>query len=158
MVVHYPQSKRSDLILSSGLCKEVHKKVPSVVALPGTRVELISSNFKGDTTNDAFTCGVLILKADTIIRSCSFAHHKSGAIMMDLEPWNKVLVQDNNIVSSETCGVYIQGRAAKPIIKGQFIIFNHFRNKIRFCRCSGIKTYLDVDAFVNTTLILIDLQ
>lgn len=75
--------------------------------MPGTKIELIQSNFKGDTTNGAFTNGVLVLRADAVIKQCAFAHHKAGAIMMDLEPWNKILVTDNNIVSAETAGIYI---------------------------------------------------
>lgn len=71
-----------------------------MVALPGTKIELVHCNFKGDTTNDAFTNGVLVLNADALIKNCSFAHHKAGAIMMDIQSWNKILVTDNNIVSA----------------------------------------------------------
>lgn len=42
-------------------------------------------------------------------------------------------------MSSETAGIYVQGRAARPTIKG---------NKIRFCRSSAIITSLDVDAWI----------
>lgn len=38
--------------------------------------------------------------------------------MCDLNPQNRVYIIDNNIVSSETAGIYIQGKASKPTIKG----------------------------------------
>jgi hypothetical protein len=91
----------------SGLCKEIHKKVPSITSMPRTNLDLFKCNFKGDTTNDAFTTGVLVLQSDAIIKQCSFAHHKSGAIMMDLEPQNRVVITENNIVSCETTGIYV---------------------------------------------------
>jgi hypothetical protein len=72
--------------LCSGLFKEIHRKVPSIVCMPKNKIDLRSCNFKGDTSNDAFTTGVLILKSDALINECQFAHHKSGAIMMDIEP------------------------------------------------------------------------
>lgn len=38
--------------------------------------------------------------------------------MMDLEPQNQILVLENNIVSCETAGIYVQGKASKPTFKG----------------------------------------
>ena len=64
-------------------------------------------NCKGDTTNDSYTSGILLLKSDCNITRCSFAHHKSGAIMVDMGPQNKVLILENNIVSAETAGIYV---------------------------------------------------
>lgn len=132
--------KISKLKNNSGIFKEIHRKVPSIAVMPKSYVEVANTNFKGDTTNDAYTTGILLLKSDAKIIGCSFAHHKAGAIMCDLNPQNKVYIIDNNIVSAETAGIYIQGKASKPTIKG---------NKIRFCRSSAIITFLDVDANVR---------
>lgn len=86
--------------------------------MPRNKIDLRSCNFKGDTSNDAYTTGVLVLKSDALINECQFAHHKSGAIMMDIEPQNKIFILDNTIVSAETAGIYIQGRASRPTIRG----------------------------------------
>ena len=86
--------------------------------MPKTELDISKCNFKGDTTNDAFTTGILVLRADVSVKQCSFAHHKSGAIMMELDPHNNVLILENNIVSCETTGIYCQGKASKPTIKG----------------------------------------
>lgn len=108
--------------------------------LANNKIEVVASNFKGDTTNDAYTTGVLAIKSDCIITKCSFAHHKSGAIMVDMSPQNKVLILENNIVSAETAGVYVQGKNSMPVIKG---------NKIKYCRASGVITNMDVDSYVS---------
>lgn len=38
--------------------------------------------------------------------------------MCDINPQNKVFLIENQIVSSETAGIYIQGKASRPTIKG----------------------------------------
>jgi hypothetical protein len=38
--------------------------------------------------------------------------------MVDMGPQNKVLILENNIVSAETAGIYVQGKAGMPVIKG----------------------------------------
>lgn len=78
-----------------------------MAVLANNRVEITATNFKGDTTNDAYTTGVLLIKSDAMITKCSFAHHKSGAVMVDMNPQNKVLILENNIVSAETAGIYV---------------------------------------------------
>lgn len=120
-----------------GIFKETHKKVPSVVALPNSYIAISKCNFKGDTTNDAETAGVVASHANVTIQQCQFAHHKSGAIMLNLKAKNMAVIEDNNIVSCETAGIYCQGESSTPRFKG---------NKIMFCKCSAIKTYLGVKA------------
>jgi len=66
---------------------------------------------------------------------------------MDLEPQNKINVAENHIVSCETAGIYAQGRASRPVFKG---------NKIKYCRCVGIITFLDVDASIVSNELIIN--
>jgi hypothetical protein len=51
----------------SGIFKEIHRKVPSIAVLPKNTIELKNCGFKGDTTNDAYTTGILLLKSDANI-------------------------------------------------------------------------------------------
>ena len=54
--------KMNNCILSlDGLTKEIHKKVPCVLAMPNSSFEIFHCNFKGDTLNEAHTCGILSL-------------------------------------------------------------------------------------------------
>jgi len=132
--------KMKNCILSlDGVTKELHRKVPCILAMPNSSVEVFHSNFKGDTLQDAFTAGVLSKQADVTVHECSFAHFKAGAILVDCKPENNCVISENIIMSSRTAGIFIQGRASKPQIQG---------NKIRFCRCSAICTGLDVDAYI----------
>ncbi len=67
--------------------------------------------------------------------------------MMDIEPQNKIYILDNTIVSAETAGIYIQGRASRPTIRG---------NKIKFCRSSAIVTHLDVNAIIYGNILAVN--
>lgn len=132
--------KMNNCILSlDGMTKEIHRKVPCVVAMPNSSFEIFHCNFKGDTLNDSYTAGILSIKADTTVHECSFAHFKAGAIMVDCKPENHCVISENIIMTCLTAGIFIQGPASKPQIQG---------NKIRFCRCSAIITTLDVDAYI----------
>jgi len=114
-----------------------------MAALDGTRLEMNSCNIKGDTTNDADTAGILSMNADLNVQSTTLAHFKNGGIMVSAKPQNEVYIADNTLLSCDTAGIYIQGRASKPTIRG---------NKIAFCRCTAITTNLDVDANVSKDL------
>ena len=132
--------KMNNCILSlDGLTRETHRKVPCIVSMPNSSIEVFYCNFKGDTLNDAYTAGILSLKSDITVHECSFAHFLSGAIMIDMKPENNVVISENIIMSCMTAGIFIQGVASLPQIQG---------NKIRFCRCSAIITALDVDAYI----------
>ena len=120
-----------------GVFKETHKKIPCVAAMPETRVDIIDCNFKGDTVNSADTAGLLSIDADLCVKDSTFAHFKSGGLMVMSMPQNFVYISNNEILSCETAGIYLQGRSSKPVIA---------QNKIKFCRCTAITTNLDVDS------------
>ena len=65
-----------------GVFKETHKKVPCVAAMPDARIEIYDCNFKGDTVNDSDTAGLLSINADVSVKSSTFAHFKSGGMMI----------------------------------------------------------------------------
>jgi molybdenum cofactor biosynthesis enzyme len=132
--------KMNNCILSlDGLSRETHRKVPCIVAMPNSSIEIFFCNFKGDTLNDAMTAGILAMKSDTTVHESSFAHFSAGAIMVDMKPENNVVLSENIIMSCLTAGIFIQGIASRPQIQG---------NKIRFSKCSAIITALDVDAYI----------
>lgn len=120
-----------------GMFKETHKKVPCIACMPESKLEIYDCKLKGDTTNDSDTAGILSVNSELTVKRCTLAHFKSGAIMVTALPQNAIYVGDNEILTCETAGIYMQGRASKPIIAC---------NRIKFCRCTAITTNLDVDA------------
>jgi hypothetical protein len=69
-----------------GIFKETHKKVPCVAAMPQSSVEIKDCAFKGDTTNNADTAGLLAINADVKVIKSTFAYFKSGAVMIIAQP------------------------------------------------------------------------
>ena len=109
--------KMNNCILSlDGMTKEIHKKVPCIVALPNSSFEIFHCNFKGDTLYDSHTAGILSIKADATVHECSFAHFKCGAIMVHCKPENSCVISENIIMSSLTAGIFIEGMASRPQI------------------------------------------
>ena len=50
--------------------KEIHRKVPTICTLEGSKLQISNSTFKGDTTNDADTAGIVVWKGDAEIKNC----------------------------------------------------------------------------------------
>ena len=50
--------------------------------LEGASLEIYDCKFKGDTTNDASTAGIVSMDADVQIYRSEFQHFKSGGIMI----------------------------------------------------------------------------
>ena len=142
--------KMSGCTLSlDGVFKETHKKIPCVAAMPESTVNIFDCNFKGDTVNSADTAGLLSIDADVCVKNSTFAHFKSGGMMIMSMPQNVVYISNNDIISCETAGIYLQGRSSKPVVA---------KNKIRFCRCTAITTNLDVDSNIYANEMILNEQ
>lgn len=127
-----------------GIFRETYRKVPCLTVLSKASIEMVDCKFKGDTTNDANTAGIVAINADVDIRNCTLHHFKSGGIMVQSKAQNRVNISGNKIISCETNGIYIQGKSSEPVIRD---------NEINFCRCAAITTNLDVKAsLVNNKL------
>ena len=100
---------------------------------------MVGCKLKGDTTNDASTAGLVSIDANILVEKCEFQHFKSGGIMVQARPQNVVEIINNDIISCDTNGIYIQGKQCRPRIQ---------ENRINFCRCAAINTNLDVQAII----------
>jgi len=69
-----------------GVFKETHKKVPCVASMPYSKVEIKDCQFKGDTTNNADTAGLLAINSNVQVCNSTFAYFKSGACMVIAQP------------------------------------------------------------------------
>ena len=81
--------------------------MPCITVLDGCSIEMIDCKLKGDTTNDASTAGLVAIDAEVHVEKCKFQHFKSGGIMIQSQPQNKVMIRSNEIISCDTAGVYI---------------------------------------------------
>jgi hypothetical protein len=69
---------RNCLISLRSLPKNLNTKVPCLVSLPNSRVNIVNCEFMGNDNN--FTAGCLFMKSDVVMSSCRFTNFKAGAI------------------------------------------------------------------------------
>ena len=81
---------------------------------------------KGDdlANEKTWTAGILSVDSHIEIRKSHFENFKSGAIMIQAREGNRVTVEENEIMSCDTNGVYVQGKLSRPIIKDNYFGFN----------------------------------
>ena len=81
---------------------------------------------KGDdlTNEKTWTAGILSVDSDIKIARSHFENFKSGAIMLQAKEGNSVKVEENQIMSCDTNGIYVQGKQSQPLIKDNYFGFN----------------------------------
>ena len=102
---------RNCLVSLRSLPKNLNTKVPSLVALPNSRVNLVNCEFMGNENN--ITGGCVMINSDAVMSSCKFTGFKAGAIFSVATKENKVIIQDCEISKGSICGIYTQGNDAK---------------------------------------------
>ncbi len=70
---------RNCLISLRSLPKNLQTKIPCLVALPNSRVNIVNCEFMGNDNN--MTSGCILVKADTVMSSCRFTNIKAGSIL-----------------------------------------------------------------------------
>jgi len=64
--------------LLNALPKNLRHKVPCVVSMKGTRVNIVESEFRGGETN--LTAALLLLNSNVTVSNCKFTNFRAGAI------------------------------------------------------------------------------
>lgn len=81
---------RSCLLSLRSLPKSVRFKVPAVVSMANTKVNLVNCEFMGNDYN--FTAGCVFINSDVVMSSCKFLNYKSGAIFSVATSTNNVSI------------------------------------------------------------------
>ena len=97
------------------------RKVPCITVLDlqgsnssaeRTKLHMKECKLKGDdlTNEKTWTAGILSVDSDIRIVRSHFENFKSGAIMLQAKEGNSVKVEENQIMSCDTNGIYVQGK------------------------------------------------
>jgi hypothetical protein len=62
----------------NALPKNLRHKVPCIVSMRGTRVNIVESEFRGGENN--LTAGLLLLNSNVTVSNCKFTNFRAGAI------------------------------------------------------------------------------
>ena len=82
------------------IAKDISSKVPCLVAFEDTSIEAEECSFKGDTKNEIFTTGLLLIQPKLAkIHSSLISYHTGGGIIALLEEDenNEIIIESNNI-------------------------------------------------------------
>lgn len=89
--------RRCTFLLNT-LPKNLKYKVPCVVSMKGTRVNIVESEFRGADNN--LTSALLLLNSNVTISSCKFTNFKAGAIFCvsprDPEPQPEMFPEEDD--------------------------------------------------------------
>lgn len=90
--------------------KHLKSKLPMIVALPSTFLNLTGCTFIGNETNH--NSAVIAVNADLFISETFFQHFKAGAIYSIAKPYNTVIIKDSEIRDASVVGIYLQGEGS----------------------------------------------
>lgn len=76
--LRYFFSSKYNQIFYRSLPRNLRPKIPSLVALPGTKINIVGCEFTGNDCD--ITAGCLFINADVVMSSCRFHNFKGGAI------------------------------------------------------------------------------
>lgn len=86
---------RNCLISLKSLPDNIKSSIVSFVALPGTRINLVSTEFRG---NEAIlTAGAIMLNAEILMSDCKFHNFKAGAIFYNGNNDTIIKISDTEI-------------------------------------------------------------
>jgi hypothetical protein len=142
---------RNCLISLRSLPDNIKSSITSFVALPGTRVNLVSTEFRG---NEAImTAGAIMLNSDILMSDCKFYDFKAGAMFFSGNNDTSIKISDSEISRCGVVGIYSQGEDCKPLmlrlnihnIDGPGIkVYKANRAKIKGCEITKCQIGIEV--------------
>lgn len=119
--------------------------------MPGTRANLVSTDFRGNES--IMTAGFISLNSDVLISDCKFHNFKAGGIFLSGNSVSSIKVADTTIGQCGVVGLYSQGEDCKPLllrlnldsIEGPAIkVYKANRAKIKGCQITKCQTGIEV--------------
>lgn len=112
------------------LPENIKSSIPSFIAMPGSRVNVIKTEFRG---NEAInTAGAIMLNADVLLSDCKFTNFRAGGLYINGHADSSIKVTDCSINMCGLVGIYSQGEDCKPL---------YLRNTLENVDGTGIKIY-----------------
>lgn len=105
---------KHSMISLRSLPENIKSSISSFVALPGTRVNMVSCEFRG---NEAImTAGAIMLNSDILMSDCKFYDFKAGALLFNGNNDTSIKISDSEISRCGVVGIYSQGEDCKPLM------------------------------------------
>ena len=104
---------RNWLVSLKSLPENIKSSIPSFVAMPGSRVNLIKTEFRG---NEAInTAGAIMLNADVLMSDCMFNNFRAGGLYVNGHSETSIKISDSTFNRWGVTAIYSQGEDCKPL-------------------------------------------
>lgn len=111
------------LLSLSFIVKAIKFPLPALVCNEGTELVMSKCTIKGNKNYD--TIGVLIKKADVIIKDCKIHSHLMGGILLWSTKNHTVKIINNTIIFNGKVGIHCVGEDGMPSIENNIIENNN---------------------------------
>ncbi len=102
---------RTCLLSLKSLPKNLKSKIPLLVSMPNTKVNIVNCELRGNDHN--MTAGALFINSDVVMSTCKLTNFRAGGIFCVSHKDGKVLISDCELTKCSIVGVYSQGDEAK---------------------------------------------
>ena len=110
--------------------------LPAVIINKGI-VRIENCEIKGQ--GEVPTVGIYATDCDLTVTKSKIYKHRSGGIILNSAPNDKILISECQIIGNVNCGVYFMGEDAKPVIQRSKIAHNEDGVKVAQYNCARIK-------------------
>ena len=95
---------RNCLFSLRSLPKNIKSKIPCLVGMPNTRINIVNCEFMGNDYN--MTSGCVFIYSDVVMSSCKFMSFRSGAIYTVSNDEGDVEIKDCEVTKCGLVGIY----------------------------------------------------
>lgn len=106
---------RNCKITLKSLKKKLKSRIPMIISMPKTFINLTSCTLTGNEENHNAAC--ILINSDVFISDTKFVDFHAGAIYCLANPDNKVEIQDSKISNCKVMGIFLQGEGAKQLVQ-----------------------------------------
>lgn len=121
---------RNCLVSLKSLPENIKSSISSFVAMPGSRVNLIKTEIRGNESIN--TAGAIMLNSDVLISDCIFNNFRAGGLFVSGHSETSIKISDTTFNRWGVAAIYSQGEDWKPLF---------LRVKIENVDGPGIKVY-----------------
>jgi len=142
---------RNCLVSLKSLPENIKSSIPALVAMPGSKINLVSCEFRG--TEAINTAGAIVMNSDLLVSDSYFHNFKAGGIFIIGTNDTSIKVADTEVGKCGIVGVYSQGNDCKPLflrmkinnIEGPAIrVYKANRAKIKGCEIQKCQIGIEV--------------
>lgn len=152
---------RNCLLSLKSLPKNIKSYIPSIVTFPKCRINIVSSEFRGNET--IMTAGCIFMNTDVLMSFCKLNNYKGGGILMSGKNSTNIKINDSSISKCGIVGIYAQGEDCRPMLLRVNVdnidgpgIRIHKGNRCKVKGCTVVKCQMGIEVICADPFIIMN--